>query len=176
MNKTNEKVELVFGVPEYGWLPTEFWCGETYLYFDTSNAFDKLPTDLLCEALISVLNGQKAEVCFELEPAKYVFKFIPRGKEIDLLIYRTEEEFLTWKDGITGEILKREGEYQKLGDYGIIIEEDPRISGNYESIVLPLYKALNDFNELEYDKEKADWKDIDKETFEELTALINSRK
>lgn len=147
MRKT-EKIELNFGNPEHGWLPVEFKYGEFELDFDASDV-PKIPTDLLCESHVSILKGFESKMNWFLEPGHYLFEFIPNGVRIDLLISASRDS-----------IIKQKG--------------SKKISGDFDSIILPMYRALKKFNTIEFNE--LDWEKIDRIKLDELTELINKRK
>jgi hypothetical protein len=142
------KIELNFGNPEHGWLPVEFKYAEFELNFDASDV-PKIPTDLLCECLVSILKGLETKMYWFLEPGHYLFEFVPNGKVIDLLISASNAS-----------IAKHKGMY--------------KITGSYDSIILPMYRTLKKFNTIEFNE--LDWEKIDRVKLDELTELINKRK
>ncbi|MCH3885445.1 hypothetical protein [Tenacibaculum aquimarinum] len=143
-----DKIELNFGKPESGWLPTEFKYAEFELNFDASDV-PKIPTDLLCECLISTLKGIESKMYWFLEPGYYMFELIPNGKKIELLISNSN---------VLNE--KRKGIY--------------KISGDFESIILPLFRSLKKFDTLEF--KDNDWEKINEIELNKLTELIKERK
>ena len=138
------KIELTFGNPKYGWLPVEFKFSEFKLNFDASDV-PKNPTNLLCDCLIAVLKGRDAKMYWFLEPGYYLFEFIPNNKGIDLIISSSSDS-----------IIKQKRVY--------------KISGSIDSIILPLYQTLINFNKVELNE--LDWQKIDKIKLTELTELI----
>ena len=143
-----EKIELNLGNPEHGWLPVEFKYGEFELNFSASDV-PKIPTDLLCETLISVLKGLESKMYWFLEPGHYLFDFIPQKKGIDLLISASGDSITEQKD-------------LKI------------ISGGFETIILPMFRALKKFNTLEFNN--LDWEETERIKMYELTELIAKRK
>lgn len=137
-----------FGNPEHGWLPIEFKYAEFELNFDASDV-PKIPTDLLCECLVSILKGLETKMYWFLEPGHYLFEFVPNGEGIDLLISASNDS-----------IIKQKEVY--------------KISGSYDSIILPMYRTLKKFNTIEFNE--LDWEKIDRIKLDELTELINKRK
>ena len=142
------KIELNLGNPKNGWLPIELKSMDFELEFIASN-IPEIPTDKLCESLILALNGIETEICWNLEPECYFIELKPSGKEIDIIISKS--------GGITK-------------NRNLIYE----LNGNFESVILPMYRSLKRFNTLEFDK--ADWKKIDKIKLNKLTELILDRK
>ncbi|WMI68249.1 hypothetical protein [Mangrovimonas sp. YM274] len=143
-----KKIELIFGKPENGWLPTIFRHVDFELSFDASDV-PKNPTDLLCESLISTLKGINSEMYWFLEPEYYLFEIIPIENKFDLLISRSN---------IANEKLK----------------QIYKISGGFDTIILPLYRSLKKFSSLEFGCQ--DWKKIDETELNKLTELITERK
>jgi len=84
-----------------------------------------------------------------LEPEYYFFELKQSGKEIELTISKS--------GGITE---NRNLIYKLIGDF--------------ESVILPMYRSLKKFNTLEFDK--ADWKKIDQIKLNKLTELVIDRK
>jgi hypothetical protein len=143
-----EKIELNLGNPKNGWLPIELKSADFELEFNASNIPEN-PTDKICESLILVINGIETEICWNLEPECYFFELKHGGKNINLNISNSS--------GIT----KNRNLIYKL-------------TGDFESIILPMYRSLKKFNTLEYDK--ADWNKIDQEKLNKLTELVVSKK
>lgn len=142
------KIELNLGNPINGWLPIELKSMDFELEFNASNIPEN-PTDKLCESLILTVNGIETEICWNLEPECYFFELKQRGKEIELNISKS------------GGITENRNLIYKL-------------TGDFESVILPMYRSLKKFNTLEFDK--ADWKKIDQEKLNKLTELVVSKK
>lgn len=142
------KIGLNFGKPKNGWLPIELKSADFELEFNTSN-IPKNPTDKLCESLILAINGIETEMCWNLEPECYFFELKHSGKEIELNISKSE--------GIT--------ESRNL---------IYKLTGDFESVILPIYRSLKKFNTLEF--KKTDWKKIDESKLNKLTELVKDRK
>ena len=142
------KIELNLGNPKNGWLPIKLKSAEFELEFNASNIPEN-PTDKLCESLILAINGIETEICWNLEPECYFYELKQSGKEIELNISKS------------GGIIKNRNLIYKL-------------TGDFESVILPMYRSLKKFNTLEFDK--ADWKKIDQIKLNKLTELIKQRK
>jgi len=142
------KIELHLGNPKNGWLPIELKSEEFELEFNASNIPEN-PTDKLCESLILAVNGIETEICWNLEPECYFFELKQSGKEIELNISKsggiTENQSLIYK-----------------------------LNGDFQSMILPMYRSLKKFNTLEFDK--TDWKKIDQSRLNKLTELVVERK
>lgn len=142
------KLQLKFEIPKNGWLPTNFKTSDFELNFITSNVPEN-PTDILCESLILTLNGIDTEICWNLEPECYFFELKPSEKGIDFNISKS------------GGISKKRNLIYKL-------------TGDFETMILPMYRSLKKFNSLEFDK--LDWKKIDQTKLNKLTELVTERK
>ncbi|MCK7589988.1 hypothetical protein M0G43_05325 [Subsaxibacter sp. CAU 1640] len=142
------KLKLNFEIPKNGWLPTSLRYSDLELNFSASNIPEN-PTDKLCESLILALNGIKTETLWNLEPECYFFELKPNKKGIDFVISKS--------GGITE-------------NRNLIYE----LTGDFESVILPMYRSLKKFSTLEFDK--ADWKKIDKIKLNKLTELVTERK
>lgn len=142
------KIELNLGNPKNGWLPIELKSTDFELEFNSSNIPEN-PTDNLCESLILAMNGIETEICWNLEPECYFFELKQSGKNINLTISKSR--------GIT----KNRNLIYKL-------------TRNFESVILPMYRSLKKFSTLEYDKD--DWNKIDKIKLDKLTKLVTEIK
>ncbi|MHA7944879.1 hypothetical protein ACJOV8_017510 [Formosa sp. 3Alg 14/1] len=142
------KIELNLGNPKNGWLPIELKSMDFELEFNASN-IPESPTDKLCESLILAMKGIETEICWNLEPECYFFELKQIRKGIELNISKS--------GGIT--------------ENRILIYE---LTGNFESVILPMYRSLKKFNTLEFDK--TDWKEIDQKKLNKLTELVKSKK
>jgi hypothetical protein len=142
------KIELNLGNPKNGWLPIELKSADFELEFNASNIPEN-PTDKLCESLILAMNGIETKICWNLEPECYFFELKSIEKEIDLIISKSvgikETRNLIYK-----------------------------LTGDFESVILPMYRSLKKFNTLEFDK--VDWNKINQEKLNKLTELIKERK
>jgi hypothetical protein len=142
------KIELNLGNPKNGWLPFELKSVDFELEFNASNIPEN-PTDKLCASLILAMNGIETEICWNLEPECYFFELKKNGKNINLNISNSSG------------IAKTRNLIYKL-------------TGDFESVILPMYRSLKKFNTLEFDK--ADWNKIDKVKLNKLTELVTERK
>jgi hypothetical protein len=84
-----------------------------------------------------------------LEPECYFFELKPNGKVIDFIISKS------------GRITENRNLIYKL-------------TGDFESVILPMYRSLKKFNTLEFDK--TDWNEIDQIKLNKLTELVKNRK
>jgi len=142
------KVHLILGNPKNGWLPIELKSTDFELEFNASNIPEN-PTDKLCESLILAINGIETEICWNLEPECYFIELKPNGKVIDFIISKS------------GRITENRNLIYKL-------------TGDFESLILPIYRSLKKFNSLDFDK--ADWEKINQIKLNKLTELVTKRK
>lgn len=142
------KMQLTLGNPKNGWLPIELKSSDFKLEFNASNVPEN-PTEKLCESLILSINGIESEICWNLEPECYFFELKPNGKVVDFIIS---------KNGVLTE------------NRNLIF----KLTGDFESLILPMYRSLKKFSTLEF--EKVDWKKIDQIKLNKLTELITERK
>jgi len=142
------KIELNLGNPKNGWLPIELKSTDFELEFTVSN-IPESPTDNLCESLILAMNGIETEICWNLEPECYFFELMQIRKEIKLNISKSGG---------------------KTENRNLIYE----LTGDFESVILPMYRSLKQFNTLEFDN--TDWKEIDQKKLNKLTELVKSKK
>lgn len=142
------KIGLNLGNPKNGWLSIELKSTDFELEFNTSNIPEN-PTDKLCESLISAMNGIETEICWNLEPECYFFELKPSEKGIVFIISKS------------GGITKKRNLIYKL-------------TGDFDTVILPMYRSLKKFSTLEFDN--ADWKKIDQIKLNKLTELVASRK
>jgi len=144
----SRKIELNLGNPKNGWLPIELKFANFELEFIASNIPEN-PTDKLCESLILALNGIETEICWNLEPECFFFELKPSEKEINLIILKssgiTENRNLIYK-----------------------------LTGDFQSVILPMFRSLKKFNTLEFNK--TDWKKNDQIKLNKLTKLVTERK
>ena len=142
------KIELNLGNPKNGWLPIELKTTDFELEFNASN-IPESPTDKLCESLILAMNRIGTEICWNLEPECYFFELKQIRKGIELKISKS------------GGIIENRN---------LIYE----LTGDFESVILPMYRSLKKFNTLEF--QKTDWKEIDEKKLNKLTELVKSKK
>ena len=142
-----KKIELNLRIPKNGWLPIDFKSGAFELNFITSKIPEN-PTDKMCDALILCLKGVETEFRWNLEPDIYFFKLTPNGNFINLSISESngsEIQNLTYE-----------------------------FNGDFNSMILPMYRSLKKFSTLEYGQ--TDWIKIDQSKLNKLTELITDKK
>ena len=142
------KIELNLGNPKNGWLPVELKSAEFELEFNASNIPEN-PTDKLCESLILALNGIETQICWNLEPKCYFFNLKPIEQEIDFIVSKSD-----------GKTENRNMIY--------------KLNGNFETVILPMYRSLKKFSTLEFDN--ANWRKIEDTKLSKLTELVTERK
>jgi len=141
------KIKLNLGIPQDGWLPIGFESGEFNLNFTTSKIPEN-PTEKMCDSLILCLKGVESEFRWNLEPDIYFFKLTPNGNSINLSISESngsEVQNLTYE-----------------------------FNGDFNSVILPMYRSLKKFSSLEI--EKTDWIKIDQSKLNKLTELVTNKK
>ena len=143
-----QKIKLRLGKPQNGWLPVQFKADNFEVSFEASDV-PVDPIDQLCDALALALKGIDSEVWWHLEPAGYYFSFSSHDKILDLKIYSD-----------VGQGSKRKLEYE--------------INGNFEAILLPIYRGLKEFTSI--NNSEPHWPSISIEKSERLTKLIQHIK
>ncbi|MCF7559290.1 hypothetical protein L3X39_01470 [Sabulilitoribacter multivorans] len=141
------KLQLTFGIPKDGWLPTNLKISDFELEFVISNIHEN-PTDKMCDALILCLKGAETEFQWNLEPDIYFFKLTPIRNLIKLSILESDES------KVQNQIYE--------------------FNGDFNSVILPMYRSLKKFTTLEFDK--TDWEKIVQIKLNKLTELIAERK
>lgn len=147
MNRLN----IEFGIPEHGWLPMSF----SYKDFKIELEISDIPVDpmeQLCNSLIEInKNIQKPNrVLWHLEPYCYYLQLL-KLEENKYKVIILESEKPEGKPRVTNEI-----------------------SGAFEEMVYPFYKALKDFCSKSY--KSPHWGQLDAKRIDELTNLIKDRK
>tara|TARA_B100000676_G_C17911077_1_gene750029 strand:+ start:262 stop:714 length:453 start_codon:yes stop_codon:yes gene_type:complete len=148
--ENSSKLHIDFGIPEHGWLPTIFKYQDYILEVEISD----VPLDpmvQLCDALIQINKGIK-------EPNRIIWHLEPYCYYLQLLIF--------------------DGQYK-----AVILESDEfdspstvtkEILGNFESIILPLYRGLKKFWSQSF--KKPHWDELNSERIDELTKLIKEKR
>ncbi len=144
------KIQIEFGRPEHGWLLTNFRCNDFKIDLDISD----VPLDpmvQLCDALIEINKGIKepSRIIWHLEPYCYY-----------LQLRKTENAY-------KATIL----ESDKFDSPTKMTKE---ISGTFEEIILPLYRALKKFWSQSF--KPPHWDELDPKRIKELTKLIKEKK
>ncbi|MBK8903705.1 MAG: hypothetical protein IPM53_21155 [Anaerolineaceae bacterium] len=126
------KLECKFGKPHDGWLPVSLNAGGFSLEIDVSD----VPVDpiyVLISSLYRALSGLDSEVWWHLEPASYYFYFEPEETgELKFTIAFAEEN-----------VTRNHRE--------IVFET----SGSKAEIILPLWRAIQEF--VSYSYKEPDW-------------------
>lgn len=144
------KIVLAFGTPEHGWLTTNLRHQDFELELGISN----VPLDpmvQLCDALIEINKGIK-------EPSRVIWNSEPHCYHLQL----TE-----LKNGYKAVVL----ESDELESPTKITTE---LSGKFEEIILPFYRALKKFWSKSY--KPPHWDELDSQRIEELTELIKKKE
>ena len=143
------KIKLEFGVPLHGWLPTRFSFEGFVLDLEISD----VPLDpmvQLCNALIQINKGIRnpERIIWHLEPFIYYFQLEKYGEVYKAIISESD-------------------------DFEGPARLTKTIVGNFESIVLPLFRALKRF--WSYSYQSPHWEELDAERIEVLTDLMKRR-
>jgi hypothetical protein len=105
--KMEQAISTTFGTPKHGWLPVHITSGNYKLNLDASDV-PVNPLEILCDVLLLV-NTQKGEVWWNLEPAAVFFEF-EKVEEIYKLTIMSAESY----EGLRkGEIIL-EGAFQDI--------------------------------------------------------------
>lgn len=146
--KKTKNIQLNLGHPKNGWIPVKLKFPDFELNFMASNIPED-PIEKLCEVLILTLNGIETELCWNLEPKCYFFNLKPNRNKIHFTVLQNER--IKEKHNLI---------YEFLGDF--------------ESVVLPMYRGLKKFTAFEVDK--TNWAKINSIKINKLTKLIANLK
>jgi hypothetical protein len=141
-------VRLVLGQPAHGWLPLSLCVDAFELTLDVSDVPIN-PVEELCNCLYLVLKGGEASVWWHLEPTWYQFHLEPRLGKVLLSIWQAAR-------------------YQRA-DVKVL-----QYTGDFNSLILPFYRALKQFISLPISEQ--DWPTIDEEKLRQLTELVRVQK
>lgn len=146
----SNKVKVEFGIPEHGWLFTYIAHREFKLELDISNV-PLNPMVQLCDALIEISKGIKepTRVVWHLEPYCYYLQLEKLEVDYKAIILESDE-------------------------FGGPAELTKEISGTFEEIVLPFYRAIKKFYAKTF--RPPHWDELDSKRIEELTKLIKEKK
>lgn len=149
MTESN-KIKVEFGIPEHGWLLTNIVHKEFNLKLDISDV-PLNPMVQLCDALIEISKGIKepTRVIWHLEPYCYYLQLEKLEVDYKAIILESDEF-----DG--------PAKFTK------------EISGTFEEIVLPFYRAIKKFYSKTF--KPPHWDELDSKRIEELTKLIKEKK
>ena len=147
---TIEKISIQFGIPIDGWLPTVFKFGNFELELEISDV-PLNPMTQLCDSLIQLIEGgsQPEIIPWHLEPYCYYLQLIKTNNAYKAIIL--ESENFDSPSKLTFEAI-----------------------GNFESIILPIYRSLKNFHSKAY--ENPNWDKIESKRIEELKLLIEKEK
>jgi len=140
--KSPNRIRVDFEQPSHGWLPVKVVMNGFKLDFDAS-AVPFNPIYLLYAAIIDVVDGVEAKVCWHLEPAGYYFDFSqPQSHLYRLVIsYQVNSQA-----------------------YEFLYEA----TGTGTEIILPFCRAITKLTSYKY--EENDWPRLEKK---QLTSLAN---
>lgn len=146
----SNKLKLLFGTPEHGWLPLTLEYGNFKLELDVSDV-PMDPMRQLCDALIQLLKGIKTpdKVMLHLEPYCYYLQLLMVDKGYQVVV--SESEY--WESPA---------------------QQAQVITGDFQTIILPLYRALKQFWAKAY--QHPHWEELDSERISLLTDLIKDKK
>ena len=144
------KITIEFGTPEHGWLLTNLSHKDFEIELDISD----VPLDpmvQLCDALIEINKGisEPNRIIWHLEPYCYYLQLRKSESGYKAIILESDEFDSPTK--ITTEI-----------------------SGTFEEIILPFYKALKKFWSKSF--KPPHWNELDPKRIEGLTELIKEKK
>lgn len=145
-----DRIHIEFGIPEHGWLQTNFKYNDFELELDISD----VPLDpmvQLCDALIQINKGisKPDRIIWHLEPYCYYLQLERSQNDFKATILESDE--LDSPTKVTKEIL-----------------------GEFEEIILPLYRELKRFWSNSY--KHPHWDELETERIEELTNLIKEKR
>lgn len=145
-----QSIRLVIGEPEHGWLPLVLEYGVFQLELEASDV-PQDPMQQLCDALIQLNKGiaQPDQVIWHLEPHCYYLQL----EMVD--------------DGYKIQIL----ESVNLDSPVTVVQV---IYGTFETLVLPFYCSLKDFDAKAH--QPPHWEELDPERIKLLTDLIKDKK
>ncbi|GAA4273641.1 hypothetical protein U6A24_18270 [Aquimarina gracilis] len=146
MRKFN-RINIEFGIPENGWLFTKFQWEDFRLEMDLSNV-PADPIAQLCDALIEINSGMRIpiRILWSLESYHYYFQLEQKKDIYKVIIFKS--------DTIQSRPLEVVKEFE----------------GDYDQIILPLYRAVKKFNSYSYSKPH--WEEMDSKRILKLTNLI----
>jgi len=143
------KLEIEFGIPEHGWLPTVLMYQDYKLDIEISDV-PRNPMTQLCDSLIQLVKGiNKPDVIpWHLEPYCYHLQFNKTATNFEIAILESENINSTTK--LTFEI-----------------------KGEFETVIMPFYRSLKKFNSRSY--KTPHWDELDNERIKELTKLVKEK-
>lgn len=146
----HSKIDIEFGIPEHGWLPMSFRYQGFELELEISDV-PQNPIVQLCDALIQINKGitRPTRIIWHLEPYCYYLQLELVKSRYKIIISESDELDATAK--ITKEI-----------------------AGDFDSIVMPLYRGLKRFWSKE--SKPPHWEQPEPGKIKELTTLIKGRK
>lgn len=140
------KIKINFGVPDNGWLLMNFQCEDYQLECIVSDVPIN-PVLQLLDALILLHKGvpNPDKIIWHLEPYCYYFELEKINNQYNLKVLESESY---------------ESPTQLIKTF----------QGKYKDIILPLYRALKNFDSYSY--KTPHWEELDRSRVEELTGLV----
>jgi hypothetical protein len=146
MNNPTSNLQVIFALPQHGWLPVQIIYGTIVVEFEASDVPNNPVADLLA-AIWAVGQGNSALVEWHLEPTNYYFEFTPHQKDIELRILHR---------GIT--------EASSSEEYVI--------RGNKQKVLMPFWRALRKLEVSE--TSETDWPYVSYRDLELIKKIIQS--
>ncbi len=147
--QSHRSLNIIFGIPDHGWLPTVLQYEDFRLEVEISDVpID--PMTQLCDALIQINKGINISnrIIWHLEPYCYYLQLRKLDEKYMAIILASDEFDSPTK----------------------IVTE---ISGTFEEIIRPLYSALKKFWSKSF--KPPHWVELDSKRIEELTKLIKEK-
>lgn len=149
MEMIQGKIKLKFGKPNHGWLLTNLKCKDYELELDISNVpndpVDDLRSAIMTLSLPNYQAWEPQEIILHLEPACYY-----------LLIERKNDEFNV--------LISKSKDYDSKR-YPLQV-----IRGNYDEVLMPIYRGLMEFYSFGY--EPPHWRKNDDKLIDKLKKHI----
>ncbi len=141
------KLKIEFGTPEHGWLLMNFQWQDFNLELDLS-IVPADPMEQLCDTLIQISSGIRnpSKIIWHLEPYCYFFELKKLEESYKVRISKSDEF-----ESKPVEVIKE-------------------FEGNYDQIILPLYRGIKKFNSYSY--KKPHWNEMDSKRIQKLTQQI----
>ena len=143
-----QRLKIEFGLPEHGWLPIDLAFDDFHLPLIVSDV-PVNPVDLLISSLRQVIKGIQTEVWLHLEPEGYYME-----------LFKLHEEYRIITAFAKSDNSERE-----------VVHE---LNGDFESVILPFYRALKKFSTQLSDS--LDWPKTDELELLKLTEIIEKMK
>ena len=144
------RIEIEFGNPKHGWLPTVLKFENYKLELEISDV-PRNPMTQLCDSLIQLVKGinNPDVIPWHLEPYCYYLEFKKVDTNFELAILESENI-----DGPTKQTFE--------------------IKGVFETVIMPFYRGLKNFNSKSY--KPPHWDELNSDRINELTKLIKEKR